>query len=62
LRYFTPVGFHCLGYGRFYASLQDGVNGHKGGYAFEVNESDFDTPLFGEEYKNIKEKFDELGL
>ena len=61
-RYCTPVGFHALGDGRYYASLQDGINGHKGGYAFLVNEEDFKTPLYGEEYKNIKEKFTELGL
>ena len=61
-KYCTPVGFHCLGDGRYYASFQDGVNGHKGGYAFEVSEDDFKTPLYGEEYNKIKEKFDKIGL
>lgn len=35
--YSTPYGFHCLGGGRFYASLQDGVNGHRIGYAYETD-------------------------
>lgn len=60
--YCTPVGFHCLGNGKYYASFQDGVNGNKGGYAFEVNEDDLKTPLYGEEYNKIKEKFDKIGL
>jgi hypothetical protein len=61
-KYCTPVGFHCVGDGRYYASFQDGKNGNKGGYAFEVEENDFQTPLINDDYERIKEKFDEFGL
>lgn len=33
----SPYGLHCLGGGRFYASLQAGVNGHRIGYAYEAD-------------------------
>ncbi len=35
----TPYGFHCCGGGRFYASLQYGKNGARGGFAYEVDEA-----------------------
>jgi len=35
--YSSPYGLHCLGGGRFYTSAQSGVNGHRDGYAFEVD-------------------------
>ena len=35
----TPYGFHCCGGGRFYASLQYGKNGARGGFAYEVGEA-----------------------
>ncbi len=35
--YTTAYGIHCLGNDVFYMSLQSGVNGHRNGYAYEVN-------------------------
>ncbi len=32
----TPYGFHCLGGGRYLASIQSGVNGNRRGYAYEI--------------------------
>lgn len=38
----TPYGIDCLGGGEFYASIQYGVNGDRGGLAYLCSESFFD--------------------
>ena len=45
----SPYGFECLGGGRYYASLQDGVNGKRGGTAYLCDESFFSLGLTEEE-------------
>jgi len=33
----SPYGIHCCGGGKFYLSVQSGVNGHRVGYAYEAD-------------------------
>lgn len=40
----TPYGLECLGGGRFYASIQSGVNGDRSGSAYLCGEEFFATP------------------
>lgn len=37
----TPYGFDCLGDGKYYASLQSGVNGKRNGFAYLCDEDFF---------------------
>ncbi len=40
-RFCSPYGFHCLGGGRYLASVQSGVNGNRQGYAYEIGADAF---------------------
>ncbi len=43
-RFSSPYGFECLGKEGFYASIQFGENGNRGGIAYRCNEEFFKTP------------------
>lgn len=47
----TPYGFHCLGDGRYYVSLQAGVNTNRSGYAYEATDAFIkNTEISGEDH------------
>ena len=49
----TPYGFDCLGKEGFFASIQFGKNGNRGGIAYKVSEDFFNTPCNEGEIKKI---------